>query len=211
MAKRLQIARTVVAIALTAGLAASLQGCIGVVVGGAVVGTLAATDRRTLGAQTDDKEIAIKANTRLHEVIGDAAHIDVTSYNRKVLLSGEVQDQQTKDTAEREVRAIQSVQAVMNELEIVGNAGFGSRSNDALITTKVETAIIGEKNLNANSIKVVTERGNVYLLGRVTEREGQIAADVVSNVGGVMKVIKMFEYISDDDLKKFNAPDGARV
>jgi osmotically-inducible protein OsmY len=102
------------------------------------------------------------------------------------------------------------VQGVMNELEIGDPTSYRTRSSDALITGKVEAALLGEKNLNSNSIKVTTEAGTVYLLGRVTEHEGQIAAQLASGVSSVMKVVKMFEYISEDELKKFNAPDGAR-
>ncbi|MBV8666075.1 MAG: BON domain-containing protein [Burkholderiaceae bacterium] len=207
---RLKVAQSLTAIALLAGLALSLQGCVGVVVGGAVVGSMAATDRRTLGAQTEDKEIALKVNTRMHDTIGDIAHIDVTSYNRKVLLTGEVRDQQMKDTAERETRAVQGVQGVMNELEITEKSSLGSRSSDALITSKVEANLIGEKNLNSSAFKVVTERGTVYLLGRVTENEGKIAASLTSEISGVMKVVKMFEYISEDELKSMTAAEGAR-
>jgi osmotically-inducible protein OsmY len=210
MVNRLRIANSVAAVVLVAGLAASLQGCVGLVVGGAAVGAMAATDRRTVGTQTEDKEIALKANTRLHDVVGDAGHVDVLSYDRKVLLTGEVKDAQMKEAAASEVRKIEGVQDVMDELEIGDVSSYKTRSSDAYITGKVEAAFIGEKQLNSNAIKVTTERGNVYLLGRVTEREGQIAAQVASGVGGVMKVVKMFEYISDDELKKFNAPDGAR-
>ncbi len=174
------------------------------------LGRYAATDRRSLGAQTEDKEIAVKANMRLHDVVGDAGHVDVLSYDRKVLLTGEVKDAQTKEVAVSEVRRVEGVQGVMDELEIGDAASYKTRSSDALITGKVEAAFIGEKQLNSNAIKVTTERGNVYLLGKVTDREGQIAAQLASGVGGVMKVVKMFEYISDDELKKFNAPDGAR-
>lgn len=205
-----RVAKFLTISALLAGLAAGLQGCVGVVVGGAVVGSMAATDRRTIGTQTEDKEIAIKVNSRLHTAIGDAGHVDVTSYNRKVLLTGEVWDQKMKDVAENEARAVEGVQGVMDELEITTNSGLTSRSSDALITSKVETTLIGEKNLNAGAFKVVTERGTVYLLGRVTDREGKIAAELTSGVSGVIRVVKMFEYISEDDLKKMSGPEGAR-
>lgn len=197
-------------VVLVAVVAATLQGCFAVVVGGAAVGAFAATDRRTLGAQTADKEIAAKANVRLNKAIGDAGHVDVTAYNRKVLLTGEVRDEQMKQLAENEVRQVPDVQGVMNELEISGNSSLSSRSSDAYITTKVNTALIGEKTLNSNAIDIVTERGTVYLLGIVTEREGQVAAERTANVGGVLRVVKMFEYISEDQLKEMNSVQGAR-
>jgi osmotically-inducible protein OsmY len=205
-----RMARPLAAIALAGALTAILQGCVGVVVGGAVVGGLAATDRRTLGAQTEDKEIALKANARMPSVVGDAGHVDITSYNRKVLLTGEVKDEKAKQAVEQEVKQISGVQGIMNELEIIGVSNFGSRSNDMFITSKISATFLNEKELNVNSIKVVTERGTVYLLGRVTQHEGQVAADLVSGVSGVTRVIKMFEYISDDELKEMNAVQGAR-
>ncbi|HEX7644116.1 MAG TPA: BON domain-containing protein [Burkholderiaceae bacterium] len=197
-------------VSLAVLLAASLQGCFAVLVGGATVGALAATDRRTLGAQTEDKEIAAKANARLSKAMGEGNHVDVTSYNRKVLLTGEVHDEQAKQLAEQEVRQVTGVQDVMNELEIGFTSSLSSRSNDAYITTKVRTALVGERNLNSNAIEINTERGNVYLLGIVTPTEGQIAAQLASNVSGVQRVVKMFEYISDDQLKQMNALQGQR-
>lgn len=205
-----RMARPLAAIALTGGLATMLQGCVGVVVGGAVVGSLAATDRRTLGAQTEDKEIALKANSRLNSVVGDAGHVDITSYNRKVLLTGEVRDEKTKQAIEQEIKQISGVQGVMNELDIAGISSFTSRSNDVYITSKISATFVNERGLNANSIKIVTERGTVYLLGRVTEHEGQIAAQLVSGISGVNRVVKMFEYISEEELKEMNSVQGAR-
>jgi osmotically-inducible protein OsmY len=115
-----------------------------------------------------------------------------------------------KQLAENEVRQVTGVQGVMNELEIIGNSSLTSRSSDALITAKVSASFVAEKGLNANSIQIVTERGNVYLLGLVTEHEGRVAAEVTSGVSGVQRVIKMFEYISEDQLKSMNSVQGAR-
>jgi osmotically-inducible protein OsmY len=210
MTKWQRMARPLVAIAVAGALVAMLQGCVGIVVGGAVVGGFAATDRRTLGAQTEDKEIALKANARLSSVVGDSGHVDITSYDRRVLLTGEVKDEQMKQAVEDEIKQIPGVQGVMNELDIIGISNFGSRSNDLFITSKISATFVNERGLNANSIKVVTERGTVYLLGRVTQHEGEIAASLVSGVSGVTRVIKMFEYISDDELKEMNAAQGAR-
>jgi len=210
MTKLQRMARPLAVIALAGALVAMLQGCVGVVVGGAVVGGFAATDRRTLGAQTEDKEIALKANARLPSVVGDSGHVDITSYDRRVLLTGEVKDEQMKQAVGDEIKQIPGVQGVMNELEIIGISNFGSRSNDLFITSKISATFVNERGLNANSIKVVTERGTVYLLGRVTQHEGEIAASLVSGVSGVTRVIKMFEYISDDELKAMDSAQGAR-
>jgi osmotically-inducible protein OsmY len=190
---------------LCGAVAAGLQGCIGMAVGTAVMGTLAATDRRTLGAQTEDKAITVKGETRVANLIGDAGHVNVASFNRKVLLTGEVRDEAMKAAVEREVSGIDGVQSIVNELEVMGSSSFTSRSNDTLITGKVKASFVDSKELYANSIKVVTERGVVYMMGRLTQREGELAANLASSVGGVQKVVKVFEYISDDELKRMTA------
>lgn len=186
---------------LCGALLASLSGCVEMVVGSAVMGAVATADRRTLGAQTEDKAIAVKAEIRVAKLTGDNGHVNVTSYNRKVLLTGEVKDEAMKAAVEREVRSIENVISVINELEIAGPASYTSRSNDALITTKVKASLVDAKTISAVSFKVVTERGNVYLMGIVTQREGNIAADITKGVSGVQKVVKIFEYISEEDLK----------
>jgi osmotically-inducible protein OsmY len=199
--KKMQIKKALLSAALLASLLASLQGCVAVVAGGMVAGAMATTDRRTLGAQTEDKAIAVKADTRLPQIVGDAGHVNVNSYNRKVLLTGEVRDEAMKRAVENEVRSISNVDNVMNELEVAGLSSYTSRSSDTLITSKVKISLADKKTVSANSFKVVTERGNVYLMGLVTQREGNIAADIAKGVSGVMRVTKMFEYISEEDLR----------
>jgi osmotically-inducible protein OsmY len=194
--------RTFAATAVCGMVALGLQGCVEMAVGSAVVGTLAATDRRTLGAQTEDKTIVVKGETRAHNLVGDAGHVNVASFNRKVLLTGEVKDEATKAAVEREIGAIEGVQGVINDLEVGGVTSLTARSNDSLITGKVKASFVDTKDLYANSIKVVTERGSVYLMGRVTSREADLATEVARGVSGVHKVVKVFEYISEDDLKQ---------
>jgi osmotically-inducible protein OsmY len=186
---------------LGAALLASLSGCVEMVVGGAVMGAVATADRRTLGAQTEDKSITVKAELRVPKVAGQDAHVNIAAFNRKVLLTGEVPDAAAKANVEREVRAIEGVQSVENELEVAGPSSYTSRSSDALITTKVKASLVDMKTISATSFKVVTERGIVYLMGRVTQREGQLAADITRGVSGVQKVVKIFEYISEDELR----------
>ena len=188
---------------LCGAMLASLSGCVALVAGGAISGTLAASDRRTFGAQTEDQSIQFKAANRLRNTIGDAGHINVNSFNRRVLITGEVPDEASKATAEREVRAVEGVISVINELEVAGLASYTSRSSDALITTKVKASLVDTKDISANSYQVVTERGAVYLQGRVTQREGQIGADVARGVSGVTKVVKVFEYITEDEWKSY--------
>jgi osmotically-inducible protein OsmY len=182
-------------------LLASLQGCVAMMAGSAVMGAVATADRRTLGAQTEDKAIAVKAEFQIPRITGENGHVNVTSYNRKVLLTGEVKDEAMKAAVEREVRAIANVESVINELEIAGPASYTSRSSDTLVTAKVKASLIDKKTVSAVSFKVVTERGNVYLMGIVTQREGNIAADVAKGVSGAQRVVKIFEYISEEDLK----------
>jgi osmotically-inducible protein OsmY len=186
---------------LCAALASSLSGCIAVMAGSAVMGAVATADRRTLGAQTEDKGIAVKGDVRVAKVVGDAGHVNVTSYNRRVLLTGEVRDEEMKAAVEREVKGIDNVVSVDNELEIAGPSSYTSRSSDALITTKIKASLVDKKTVSAVSFKVVTERGNVYLMGIVTPREGNIASQVAQGVSGVQRVVKIFEYISEEDLK----------
>jgi len=184
---------------LCAALLSQLGGCVAVVAAGAVGTAVAGNDRRTFGTQTEDQGIEIKAAARLPNIVGDAGHVNVTSYNRKVLLTGEVRDEAMKRTVADEIRGIANVEAVMNELEVAGPSSYTSRSSDALITSKVKLSLADKKTVSATSFKVVTERGTVYMMGMVTQREGNIAADVAQGVSGVMKVVKMFEYINEED------------
>lgn len=204
-------ARRPLALALIVGAATvSLQGCFALVAGGTVAGTLAATDRRTLGAQTEDKAIVIKGESRIPGVVGPNDHVNVTSFNRKVLLTGEVRDETAKAAAEREAASIEGVQSVVNELAILGPSSFTSRSNDTLITGKVKASFVDDKALYSNAFKITTERGIVYLMGRVTQSEGDRAAEIARGVGGVVKVVKIFEYISDEEYRQLTTtPDTA--
>lgn len=191
---------------LCAALVTSLSGCVEMMVGGAVMGAVATADRRTLGAQTEDKTITVKAELRVPKIAGPDAHVNIASFNRRVLLSGEVRDEAAKATVEREVRSIEGVQNIDNELEVAGPSSYTSRSSDALITTKVKASLVDMKTISAASFKVVTERGTVYLMGRVTEREGQVAADVARGVSGVQRVVKIFEYLTEDELRALQPP-----
>ena len=204
-----RVRRPLANVLLCGAVALSLQGCIEMAIGTAVVGTLAATDRRTLGAQTEDKEIVIKAETRTPQLVGNSGHVNIASFNRKVLLTGEVRDEAMKSSVEREVLAISGVVTVVNELMVGGPSDYTSRSTDALITGKVKASFVDEKNLYSNSIKVVTERGIVYLLGRVTPREANLATEIARGVSGVQKVVKVFELITDDELRQLSSSAGA--
>jgi len=197
-----RLRRPLALLALCGMTAISLQGCIEMAVGTAVVGTLAATDRRTFGAQTEDKAIVLKGETRIGNLVGSAGHVNINSFNRKVLLTGEVPSEAMKTDVEREIAGIAGVQSIVNDLVVAPPSSFTSRSNDTLITGKVKASLIDAQDISANSFKVVTERANVYLMGRVTQREGTRAAEIARGVPGVQKVVKVFEYISEDDVRQ---------
>ena len=194
-------ARTV-ALAASALALSTLAGCAAVIVGGAIVGSaMVATDRRTSGSQVDDEVIELKAKGRMGEAFpDDRVRINTTSYNRMVLLTGEVPNDADKVTAERAVARIDNVLSVVNELSVGPSNTFSEKTKDAFVTAKVKTSLVDAKDLFANSIKVVTHRGVVYLMGRVTEREALRATEVARGVTGVVKVVRVFEILTESDL-----------
>ncbi|MFZ1180812.1 MAG: BON domain-containing protein [Herbaspirillum sp.] len=185
-------------------LAIVLQGCFGMLAGGMLAGTFAATDRRTLGAQVEDKTIVIKGAASISSVVPTGSHINVTSFNRKVLLSGEVPDEASRVVAGRKIMDLPNVDSVFNELAIAGSSSFTSRSSDTLITSKVLASLIDAKDVYANAFKITTERGIVYMMGRVTEREGRRGAHIASGVSGAQKVVTLYEYISEEELRQYS-------
>jgi osmotically-inducible protein OsmY len=173
------------------------------VVGGAVAGgTLVATDRRTSGAQLEDEGIELRSASRIREALVERAHVNVTSYNRQVLLTGEVPSEQDKATAEQVVSRVENVLKIVNELAVMGNSTFVQRSSDTLVTGRVRASFVDAKDLYANSFKVVTERGTVHLMGRVTQREADRATDIARSTSGVQKVVRIFEIITEADLQR---------
>jgi len=202
-------ARSVMIVLSATLLATNLTGCFPLAAAGVTVGTLAATDRRTLGAQADDKAIELKAASRINERYGDRVRVDVVSYNRRVLLLGQVPDAGIKFGIEQTVSGVENVLTIVNELEFIPPSAFSTRAADVLITTNVKAALIEAKDLFANSFKVVTERGTVYLMGRVTQREGDRAGDVVRALRGVQRVVKVLEYISEEELSRLRVQPGA--
>jgi len=197
------IRRPLMASALGAALASSLQGCLPLAVGTMAVGTMAAVDRRTLGAQADDKTIEIKGEGRASKVTGELGRVAVTSYNRVVLLTGEVKDDKMKSEVEQQIATLAGVQRIENDLIVAPLSPISERSNDLLITSKVKAAIIDTKDLYLSAFKVHTERGVVYLMGRVTQREAKIGAEVARNAASkIKKVVTLFEPITEDELKQ---------
>lgn len=190
---------------------ALLVGCAPLLLGGAVVGgTMIVTDRRSSATQLEDQLIEVKANSRIRETVGERGRASSTSYNRLVLLTGDVVTEADKAAIEQAVSKVDNVKSVVNELVVMGSQSLGSRTNDALISTKVKASIVDTKDLYANSVKVVTERGVVYLLGRVTEREATQAANVARGVSGVQKVVRVFEILSDAELAELQPKSASR-
>ncbi|MBK9361532.1 MAG: BON domain-containing protein [Rubrivivax sp.] len=178
----------------------TLPGCAPLLIGGAMVGgTMMALDRRSSGAQVDDQAIELKAAARVRE-LALPAHINVTSYNRVVLITGEVTREADKAAVEQAVSRVEAVRSVVNELAAMDTSTIGSRTSDGVLSSKVKASFIDAKDLQAQAAKVVTERGTVYLMGRVTEREAGRFAEVARSVDGVRKVVRVFEIISEAEL-----------
>lgn len=173
----------------------TLQGCFPVVATGVGAGAAMIDDRRTSGTYIEDQGIELKAFHRLDEKLGNNAHINTASFNRQVLLTGEVADAAAKEEAERIVRGIPNVKNTVNELAVAGLSSLAERSNDTYITSKVKMRYIEAGKFNINHVKVVTEGGVVYLMGIVTHREADNAAEIASSTSGVRKVVKVFEYL----------------
>jgi len=200
-----RVVRGVAAAALAATLATQLSACFPVAAGGVTAGVLMATDRRSSGTYVEDEGIEVKAASRLSDQLKDKLHVNVTSYNRKVLITGEVPDAATRTAIQNIVAGVENVTATVNELEIMAPSSLTARANDSLITGQVKAAFIDAKDIYASSFKVLTERGTVYLMGRVTQAEGNRAADVARTQRGVQRVVKVLEYITEDELKRLMA------
>ena len=188
-----------------AAVVGSLSACVPLVVGGAVVGTMVVIDRRTSGTQLEDEGIEFRASNRIKEVIGDKGHVNVTSYNRQVLLTGEVPTAKDRELVEKAVAGVDNVRSVVNELAVMPNSTLTQRSNDTLITGKVKASFVDAKDISLNAFKIVTERNTVFLMGRVTPREVARATEIARGVGGVEKVVRVFEIISEDELARYQA------
>ncbi len=172
-----------------------ISGCMAVAVGGAAAtGFIVGEDRRTVGTITEDQGIEIKASNRIEEKVKDA-HINITSYNRAVLLTGEVSSEAAKADAERIARAVENVRSVFNELQVSGNTSLQARTNDSVITSKVKARFVDAGKFSPVHVKVVTENGVVYLLGMVKRQEAADATEVARTTGGVRKVVRVFEYM----------------
>ena len=182
---------------------AALTACAPLLVGGAVgTGVVVATDRRTTGMQVEDQGIELRARQAVREALGDRGRVIVNSFNRRVLITGTVPTQTDKALVARVVAQVENVREIVDELGVMGDPSLGVRSSDTLITTRVKASFIDAKDLSANAISVTTERGVVYMMGRVTQREANRAADMARTVPGVQQVVRVFEIISDEELAR---------
>jgi len=142
----------------------------------------------------------LRAANRIRENLGDRGHVNVNSYNRQVLLTGEVPSEQDKALVEQVVTRVENVRSIVNELGIMGNSTLTQRSSDSLVTGQVKASLVDAKDIYANAFRVVTERGTTYLMGRVTQREANRATEIARSVSGVQKVVRIFEIISEEEL-----------
>jgi len=187
-------------------LVCTLGACAPLMIAGVAGTAMVASDRRTSGAQLEDESIELRAKARIRDNLGERVHVNVTSFNRQVLLTGEVTAEKDRQAVLQLVERIENVKAVVNELAVMPLSNLSERSNDLLIVAKVKASFVDSRDLFANAFKVVTERGTVYLMGRVTQREANSATQLTRNVGGVNKVVRLFEIISEDELRNLLPP-----
>ncbi len=188
-----------------------LEGCVPAVIGGAAVGVMSAHDRRSTGTQTDDETTEWKASNHVPDQYKTFSHINFTSYNRRLLITGEVPNDEAKAAIEAEARKLDGVREVYNELGIGPASSLGSRSTDSYIDSKVKARLVDSNQISANHIKVVTERAIVHLMGIVNAREAKVAVDVARTTSGVKKVVNVLEIIGDEDARRLdNQTLGAR-
>jgi osmotically-inducible protein OsmY len=192
----------------TASLLSTLVMCLGLascaaplMFGGVIGGAMVASDRRSTGIQVEDETIEQRSATAMRENFGSKEHINITSYNRQVLITGEVSNDTVRRQVESLVSRVENVRAVVNELAVGPASSVSDRASDVLLVAKVKASMVDTEDVFANVYKVVGERGTVYLMGRVTQREAKRATDVVRGVSGVKRVVRVFEYITEDDLR----------
>ncbi len=197
--------RTTLAALAAVTLTLTLSACAPLVLGGVATGVMVASDRRTSGAQLEDEGIELRASSRLREVLGERAHTNVTSYNRQVLVTGEVPTEADKAKVDQALAQVENVRSVLNELGVMPASTLSQRSSDTLVTGRVKASVVDAKDLSTHAFKVLTERGTVYLMGRVTEREAKRVTDIARTVQGSQRVVRAFELISEEELARLAA------
>lgn len=190
------------AVLTTLALGMTVSACAPLIVGGALTGALVATDRRTSGAQLEDQGIEFRASGRVRDALGDRGSVAVTSFNRQVLITGEVNTEQDKALVERTVAAVDNVRSVANEVGVQARSTVTQLSSDTLVTGRVKANLIDARDIVGSAFKVVTTRGTVYLMGRVTQREADRATEITRNVQGVQRVVRVLEIITEEELAR---------
>lgn len=202
--------RRAVALALGAASAVGLSACVPLLLGGAVTGGLmVATDRRTSGTVVEDNGIELKANARVSQNLGDRVHVNITSYNRQVLITGEVPTLQDKQLVEKVVSSVENVRSILNELAVMGNSTLTQRASDTLVTSRVKANLVDAKDLVASAFTVTTERGVVYVMATVTQREAKRATEIITATSGVQKMVRIFDFVTEDELVRMQPKPGA--
>ena len=199
--------RLVCALGAAILLGGSLSACVApILVGGAVVGGgMVVADRRTSGTQLEDEGIEMRAASQIRTNLGTRVRVNLVSYNRQVLMTGEVPSLKDKEWVEQLVSQVENVNSVVNELDVLDSPSLVARSSDALVTGHVKAMLLNAADVNSNAFKVVTERGTVYLMGRVTRREADRATEVVRATPGVQKVVRVLEIISEEELARLRS------
>ena len=205
------IRRAGLALVLVGSTLGGLTACFPLAVGGAVVGGMVAADRRTTGTVVEDEGIELRSGSRIREALGERGHVNVTSYNRQVLLTGEVASAQDRQLVEQIVTGVDNVRHIVNELAILGNSTLTQRSSDSLTTGRVKAGLVDASDLSANAFKITTERGTTYVMGRVTPREAKRATEVISATPGVQRVVRILETISEEELARCQSPSPSRA
>ena len=183
-------------------LGVALSACAPLMVGGAITSAVVASDRRTAGAQLEDQGIELRGSNRLKEQMGSRGRVSVTSFNRRVLLSGEVANERDKALAEEIIKGVDNVASVFNELGVVNSPSFSDQAADSLLTGRVKAAMVDAEDLAANSFKVVTNPGTVYLMGRLTQKEADMATEVARTTKGATRVVRVMEVLTEEELAR---------
>lgn len=193
--------KSIVTLALSTLLATQITACLPIIAGGAAAGGAMAADRRTAGIFVEDENIELKAVKKMETNLGEDAHVNVTSFNRNVLLTGEVPEATAKVKAESLTKEINNIRSITNEITVGPKSSIGSRGNDSFITSKVKGQFLTENKFPANYVKVVTENSVVYLMGIVTTSEADAAVEIARNTEGVTSVVKVFEFVDASLIK----------
>ena len=193
--------RQIIKLTLAVLAAVQLAACAPLMFGGVIGGAMVASDRRTAGIQLEDEGIEQRSASAIRENFGAKEHVNITSYNRQVLITGEVSSDTVRSQVEQLIGRVQNVRAVVNELVVGPASSTGDRASDVVLVAKVKASMVDSEDVFANVYKVVAERGTIYLMGRVTQREAKRATDVVRGVSGVKRVVRVFEYITEAELQ----------